>query len=94
MTSPRIDAERLSKVLINTLLADALKELTAAFASANKEAAVFTVSTLEQELLARARALTDGGAGAVPDAIRAEVVAQLAKVMSALARAAENASVQ
>ena len=64
-------------MVINTLLVDALKELTAAFASANKQAAVFTVATLEQELLARARDLPEDGADAVPEATRVQVVEQL-----------------
>ena len=92
--SPRINAERLSDVLINTLLVDALKELTAAFAHANKQAALFTVATLEQELLARARELPETGADAVPGAIRVQVVEQLANLMAALERLVENASVQ
>ena len=94
MTTPRVNAERLSDVLINTWLVDALKELTTAFAHANKQAAVFTIATLEQELLARAHELPEGGADAIPEATRVQIVEQIANVMAALDRLVENASVQ
>ena len=95
MPQRHLSSDRIADTLVSALLLDALREVATAYARANKTAALFTIATIERDLMARAEAFP--GQLASPAVWRETADRILARIASAIGdvqRAAEATTVQ
>jgi len=95
MKRPAPSSDRLCDKYVATLLLDALREVTVAFARSNKTAALLTVAAIERDLIARVEAFADLIASPpVTPATTERIVARISTAMDDVQRAAEDVSIQ
>jgi hypothetical protein len=95
MQHPNLNSDRFADTLVAALLLDALREVATAYARANKTAALFTIATIERDLMARAEAFPELIASPSVGPQAAErILARIASAIGDVQRAAEETSVQ
>lgn len=95
MKTARVTPDRVGDTYVAALLQEALIEVAVAFARANKTAALFTLASIERDLIARAEAFPAAMTSPpMPSALTRRIVARIAAALGEVQRAAEEASVQ
>jgi hypothetical protein len=95
MQHRHLSSDRIADALVAALLLDALREVAAAYARANKTAALFTIATIERDLMARAEAFPDQIASpSVGRETADRILARIASAIGDVQRAAEDITVQ
>jgi hypothetical protein len=95
MPQPRFSSDRIADALVAALLLDALREVATAYARANKTAALFTIATIERDLMARAEAFPEViGSPSLRRETADRILARIASAIGDVQRAAEDITVQ